>query len=252
MLDKKELMQVRDYVIEILPELLRREPEIVRAIDHIIAEQFPRRDEFARLLDKMDQRDEEIRQQHEESNDRLDMLREDLDMLRGEMNQRLDDQQKVLLGVRRDVTQLRQEPESLTKRMEAHEKWIRLRVGEIGNEKGQSAEDFFAEGLRYGLKNPNISADKIRLRQPLVDTEGVVFKQPFASEVDLISDNDHLIVFEIKSGRVKAGDVSFFSLKVEVVAAQNPDKQVRGVLIVLFASDNVRQRCLELGVELIE
>ena len=33
MLDEKELTQVRDYVIKILPELLRSEPEIATTIE---------------------------------------------------------------------------------------------------------------------------------------------------------------------------------------------------------------------------
>ena len=53
MLDTKELDQVRDYVIKILPELLRSEPEIATTIEGILAQQFPRRDEFARLLDEV-------------------------------------------------------------------------------------------------------------------------------------------------------------------------------------------------------
>jgi hypothetical protein len=284
MLDKKELTQVRDYVIEILPELLRREPGIVRTIDHIIAEQFPRRDEFARLLDEVkaerlaaqersEQVDARFEEQREETNRGFAALRAEMNQRFGQVDARFEqvdarfdqvdarfeqvdarfeEHHRILLDLKRGVLKLQQGQESLIKQMEAQEKWIRLKIGEIGNEKGESAEDFFAEGLRYGLKNPNISADKIRLRQPLVDTEGVVFKQPFASEVDLIIDNDQLIVFEIKSGRVKVGDVSFFSLKVGVVAAQNPDKQVRGALIAPFAGDDVRQRCLELGVELVD
>jgi hypothetical protein len=48
MLDEKELAQVREYVISILPELLRSEPEIATTIEGILAQHFPRRDEFAR------------------------------------------------------------------------------------------------------------------------------------------------------------------------------------------------------------
>ena len=53
MLNEIELVQVRDYVIGILPELLRQEPEIATTIEGMLAQQFPRRDEFARLLDEV-------------------------------------------------------------------------------------------------------------------------------------------------------------------------------------------------------
>lgn len=53
MLDEKELSQIRDYVIRILPELLREEPETATTIEGMLAQHFPRRDEFARLLDEL-------------------------------------------------------------------------------------------------------------------------------------------------------------------------------------------------------
>ncbi|MFQ5594710.1 MAG: hypothetical protein ACE5HA_11240, partial [Anaerolineae bacterium] len=99
------------------------------------------------------------------------------------------------------------------------------------------------------LKNPDISPDKIRLRQRLVDVEGQVFKRGFATEVDLIAENDRLIVFEVKA-TAKPSEVDIFALKAELVAAQNPDRQVRGVLITLAPSEDVRQRCAECGLEL--
>jgi hypothetical protein len=43
-----DLTQFRDYLLKVLPQLLREEPELVATIDGIVARQFPRRDEFAR------------------------------------------------------------------------------------------------------------------------------------------------------------------------------------------------------------
>jgi len=61
-LDEKDLVQIRNYVIRILPELLREEPEIATTIEGILAQQFPRRDEFARLLDELTLLREEMEQ----------------------------------------------------------------------------------------------------------------------------------------------------------------------------------------------
>jgi len=133
--------------------------------------------------------------------------------------------------------------------MDGQEAWLRFVTGNLGAEKGQNLEDMFAVALRHGLKNPDISPDKIRLRQKLVDVEGEVFKRGFATEVDLIAENDRLIVFEVKA-TAKPSEVDIFALKVELVAAQNPDRQVRGMLITLAPSVDVRQRCAECGLEL--
>lgn len=70
-LDEKDLVQIRNYVIRILPELLREEPEIATTIEGILAQQFPRRDEFARLLDELTLLREEMEQ-------RLALLREEM------------------------------------------------------------------------------------------------------------------------------------------------------------------------------
>jgi hypothetical protein len=53
MLPDKDLAQIQDYLIQILPQLLREEPKIVTTLEGIIAHQFPRRDEFARMVDEL-------------------------------------------------------------------------------------------------------------------------------------------------------------------------------------------------------
>lgn len=52
LLDKEQLDQIEDHITEILPDLLRRNPQIATTIEGILAQHFPRRDEFARLLDE--------------------------------------------------------------------------------------------------------------------------------------------------------------------------------------------------------
>lgn len=116
---------------------------------------------------------------------------------------------------------------------------------------GRTLEDMFAVMLRYGLKNQDIRPENIRLRQRLVDTEGHVFKAGFETEVDLIAEDGRLTVFEVKA-TAKPGDVDFLALKAELVAAQNPDKSVDGVFISLAAPPEVRQRCADYGLELLD
>ena len=57
-------------------------------------------------------------------------------------------------------------------------------------------------------------------------------------------------VFEVKAS-LKNSDVDMFSLKVELVAAQNPDKKVHGIIIALSVYPEARTRCKEYGIELL-
>ena len=54
MLDEIELIQVREYMTDVLPETLPQDSKFVGTIAEVMAERFPRRDEFARLAGKVE------------------------------------------------------------------------------------------------------------------------------------------------------------------------------------------------------
>lgn len=135
--------------------------------------------------------------------------------------------------------------------LEKQERWLRFVTGNLRDEKGKTLEDMFATALRYSLKNPDITPENIRLRQKLVDEEGGVFKAGFETEVDLIAEDGRLTVFEVRA-TAELSDVDFLALRTELVAAQNPDKSVRGVFISLAAPPAVHQRCAHYGLELVD
>jgi len=240
MIEENDFPKIRDYVIKILPEILRQEPEIATVIEGILAEQFPRRDEFARLLAELAEHRQETRQNFEQVDRRFEQV-----------DQRFEDMHQTQLGMKRDIAKLQHGQDMIIKRLDDQEKWLRYLAGDLRNIKGQDFEDLVAGALRYGLKNPDISPDKLRLRQKLVDTEGQIFKPGFSTEVDLIVENDRVVVVEVKAS-ARVNDVTTFALKVDLVAAQNPARQVEGVLISLAPSDKVRQYCAEYGLTLVE
>jgi hypothetical protein len=293
-----DFSQIRDYVVKILPQLLRETPEIVTTIEGIVAQQFPRRDDFARLLEEVKSLRQEViwrlELQSQELQQRMDLLRQDmeqrinllredmerrleqvdkhLELLREEMERRFEQVDKRLaqidkhleqvdqqladlrqdnLYMKRDIVKLQAGQESIFKQLAGQEAWLRMTVGSLHNEKGQTLEDMFAAGLRHGLKDDEILPETIRLRQPLEDTEGLVFKKGYATEVDLVAQNGKLTVFEVKA-TAKVGEVDWFAWKVELVKAQNPTLQVRGVFICLGAPAAVKQRCLDCGLELLD
>ncbi|EDN65704.1 hypothetical protein BGP_1375 [Beggiatoa sp. PS] len=164
------------------------------------------------------------------------------------VDKRFEQMHKTQLGMKRDILKLQEGQDILVKRMDGLEKWLKVISGHFGDEKGKTLEQIFAEGLRYGLKNPDIKAESIQLRQIL---EKELLGRLFSAEVDLIVENHKITVFEIKA-TARPGDVSVFSLKVDLAKELNPDKQVRGTFISMGASEEVKKRCIECGIELVD
>mgnify|MGYP005838536347 CR=1 FL=1 len=127
--------------------------------------------------------------------------------------------------------------------------WFELTVGRLQTRTGRNLEDVVAGALRIGLKRPDVRADMIKLRQKIVDREGVVYKPGQQKEVDLVASNGEYLVFEVKSA-AKPGDVDDFAEKVTLLRHIYPEKQVSGVFITLAPEVDVQQRCRELGIEL--
>ncbi|MCE7988840.1 MAG: hypothetical protein DYG89_47400 [Caldilinea sp. CFX5] len=303
MLGQAELVQVREYVIKILPELLRTEPEIGTTIEGILAQHFPRRDELARMLDEVrdfrsetnqhfeqidgrfeqvDGRFEQVDGRFEQVDDRFEQIDDRFEQIDGRFEQidgrfeqidgrfeqidgrfeqvdsrldqvdkRFDNIDRSLLLLKREQIQLKSGQESMRKQMEGMEAWVSFINGIVRNEKGSSLEDVAAAALRYKLQNPDIVAENVRLRQKLVDYEGVVFPKGFVTEVDIVAENGDLLVFEVKStGRVS--DVSMFALKVNLVRSQNPYKRVHGLFIAPAASVEIQEECATYGLQLLK
>lgn len=102
-LDKEQLDQIEDHITEILPDLLRRNPQIATTIEGILAQHFPRRDEFARLLD-------EFTGFRQETRHRFDRVDQDIHELKTDAGQlKLDvGQLKLDVGeLKTDVGQLK-------------------------------------------------------------------------------------------------------------------------------------------------
>ncbi len=145
--------------------------------------------------------------------------------------------------VQREISILRQEVRDTTV-------WMELTTGRLRTRIGHNLEDVVAAALRLGLQNPNIRAEHVRLRQEIVDTDGVIFRAGRRKEVDIIATDGELLVFEVKSAP-KVGEVEYFADKVELVRLQNPDKQVRGILVALGVGEEIRRACRAHGLMLL-
>ncbi len=76
MLAEKDLNQIQSYLIQILPQLLRQEPEIATTIEGIIAQQFPSRNEFARLFEEVKLLNENMHRRFEQVERRIELVEE--------------------------------------------------------------------------------------------------------------------------------------------------------------------------------
>ncbi|OQY30101.1 MAG: hypothetical protein B6243_10765 [Anaerolineaceae bacterium 4572_5.2] len=210
------------------------------AIDRRFEQVDERFEAVDRRFEQVDRRFEQVDRRFEQVDERFEQV-----------DERFEEARQERLLMRRDIHKLQAGQDNIIKRLDGQESWMKFNVGDLRNEKGKRAEDMVAAALQYGLKNPDISPDKIRLRQKLVDTEGQVFKKGYETEVDLIAENGLLTVFEVKY-TVRPGDVDMFAWKVELLGLQNSDKEVKGILISWGAGEEVRERCEQYGVTLLD
>ena len=77
-LEPAQLEQIENHITEILPQLLRRNPEIATTIEGILAQHFPRRDEFARLLDELAEHRAETAARFKHVDERFDRVDADI------------------------------------------------------------------------------------------------------------------------------------------------------------------------------
>lgn len=238
-LSERDLQQVEEYIFARLPWVLKEDPAFVTLVEGIVAEAFPRRDEFARLLDEMTA----LRQEQRERLDQVDGQLEQVDGRLDQMDGRFDQ-------VDQRFDQVDQRLDQMDERFQNLKDWVEMVVGRFQTRSGRKLEDVVAGALRLALKRPDIRPESIRLRQKIVDTEGRFFPRGREKEFDLLAEDSHYLVFEVKSA-AEVEDVETFHDKVELVRALHPDKAVQGVLITLAPEEDVRQRCQQLDIGLV-
>lgn len=191
-------------------------------------------------LDGVDQRLEGVDQRLEGMDQRLGAVEGRLGGVEdglGGVEGRLGGVEDGLGAVRKDMSDLRC--------------WVELLTGRLQNRVGRNLEDLVAGALRAALRRTDIKADQLRLRQSVVDEQGLVGlpgKRRF--EIDILAENGQLTVFEVKSF-CDWDDVNTLDDRVTLVRALNPGKKVEGVMIALGVDYHVQERCAELGITLV-
>jgi hypothetical protein len=231
-----------DELIDILenriPDLLDRRPDLYKRIYAGYVHLFATREEVAAIMEELRRLTSRLENFQAETNANFQRVDERLDRV---------DQRFEQVDQRFDRVEHRLD--SLDRKFEDLRDWVELVIGRMQVRSGRNLEDVVAGAMRVALKRPDIRPESIRLRQKIVDQKGLVFPRGRRKEVDLIATDGEYLAFEVKSA-AEVDDVENFAEKVELLRLQNPDKLVKGVFITLAPEPDVRQRCLELGIEL--
>ena len=194
-----------------LPALLERHPEFEMRVYSTFMRTFAKKEEVAAVLSEL--RD----------------LRNEFDEFRTEVNDRLD-------RMERQFSDLRD--------------WAEMIVGRFQTRSGRKLEDVVAGTMRLVLGRDDVSADHVRLRQPLEDVEGLIGPAGRRYEVDILVHNSALLVFEVKSV-CELEDVDRFADKVGLMRTLHPEKTVDGVIVTMAPLNEVEARCGEWGIKLV-
>lgn len=212
-----------------LPALLKRHPELETRVYTAFIETFATKKEVAAVLSE------------------LQAFRGEFGEFRSEVDERFEKSDERLEKLEWTTEDLKQQMVDLNNRFDK----LNLAVGGFQRRAGRNLENMVAGALRFGLKRQDVSADNVRLRQKLVDGEGIVGPAGRTYEVDILIDNSSLLVFEVKSAACKVEEVDRFADKVELVRRQQPDKEVEGALISLEPAQTVKARCAEWGIQIL-
>ena len=219
--------------------------------------------EVNQLRDEMDRRFELVQKEmdrrfeliEEKMDRRFELLQKEMDrrfeVLQKEMDRRFEEEKRERLDMKRRLIKVESMMTRMDEKITQFDAWLKVVTGNVGDKKGQDAEQLFALGLSYGLKRTDIKPQTIQLRQMFMDDDGIVFpKKGKYIEVDILAENGQLSVFEVKITAVET-DVVTFARKVQLVQHQNPEKPVSGIFISPNAGEEIKQCCAEYDLAFI-
>ncbi|ODS37357.1 MAG: hypothetical protein A7315_13565 [Candidatus Altiarchaeales archaeon WOR_SM1_79] len=218
-----------ESVIEALPGILEKRPEIRYKFYAIIEEKFPSREETNRIL-------EEIKSMREESNKRFDAMHEEIMSIKSDVS-RIDDRVTRMDDrvTRMDdkVTRMDNDMGEIKK----SQKEISVSLLPFMRRGGYHFEDTVKGVIEMALK---IKDGKIEHFTEEIDGEEI--------ERDAYVHNGEKILFEIKS-RVQRRDVSYFIRDIKLV--EQKLGKVRPVMIGFLIDESALEYCNKAGIEVI-
>lgn len=235
--------ELRNEIRQILPELLRQDPEIQDWILRLARGEFAERREtesrFDRLLDEL-RRDREAQgckwEEYTQAQDR------NWNELFQDYSRRWDEQ------IRKEEERNRQWEERFDR---MHEEIMALAarhergIGALGARWGLQTEAAFRKALA-GILEKSVGVEVININD--YDDEGIVFGRPEQVELDVIIRNGQLIACEIKSSMDKAG-IHAFARKVDFYEKKHQRQAQRRIVITPMLDPRAAPVAQRLGIE---
>jgi predicted nuclease with TOPRIM domain len=221
------------YILDVqLPEMLERNPELEPRAFRAFFKIFTTKEQTAAILAEL-----------REFRGEFQHFRTEVENRFGQVDQRFDQVDQRLESIDRRFDQL-------DRKMDDLRDWVELVVGRFQVRSGRKLEDVVAGTLRLALHRPDITPNNIRLRQKVVDEQGVIGPAGQSYEVDILADDGQITVFEVKSA-CEAEDVDHLADKVALIRALHPDQKVEGVMVALGIEDEAEARCAQYGLSLV-
>ena len=239
-LSDEELLEILETR---LPALLERHPEVETRVYEAFMRAFATKKEVAAVLISLQASREDLQAFRAEMRQCFEQVDQRFEQVEGEMRQGFEQ-------VDQRFEQVDQRFDRVDQRFADLKDWVELVVGRLQTRSGRKLEDVVAGALRLALEQPDIDPAQIRLRQKITDESGAMGPAGRTYEVDILAQDGHLLVFEVKSV-CEVEDVERHADKVELVRGLYPDKQVEGVMVALTPEPEVQQRCAALGLRLV-
>ena len=161
--------------------------------------------------------------------DEFNRLLDELVQLRVDMNKRFEMMHQDFVDLRKSVN---------------------IQVGGLQRRAGRNLENLVAGTLRLALGMRDIKPENIKLRQKIVDKEGLIGLVGKDYEIDILAINGKTTLFEIKSVPEKE-DVERFSEKIKLARAVLNSPDANAVMIALDKPEELIEICHDLGITLV-
>lgn len=236
--------QLRDLILQELPALFERDPELQRLIVRLSQQYFADRRETESRFDQM--LDELRRDREEQSRRWAEQMRlwdeqnrkwDEQVGLWDEQNRKWEEQNRRWEENQREIRELIQRTDVLNRRFDST-------IGALGARWGLSSEHSFRSALQ-GILTDFFPLEVIHVNE--YDDSGEVFGRPEQVELDLIIKNGVLLICEIKSSMSKA-DMYLFERKARWYQQRHGRTAQRLIVISPMVDPAARKVAERLGI----
>ena len=217
----EELAKLEKTIIEGLPLLLEKKPEIEVIINRILAKNFPTRTELTELINEM--RTQRIQ---------LEQNQKKQAQLLTTHGEKLKEHGKELKSIREELK-------------EHNHILIRLDkgIGTIGRKIGADLEKLTKNIYLETLKKQGIDIKQIKRRKKF-KVNGEEF------EIDIYIENETVLLFETKYSAT-IDDAKEFLHKIKLIQTAYPSKKIQAFLIAINTLDDIDEFCEKNSIYLI-